>query len=163
MSARNSDGITPLFLAVDCKSPIELVAYLMDHGASPNARALDGSTPLHWVALFDFELSLMVAALSGSHDTVDKAAESISCSIKYRKKALLLIEHGADVNAKDNSGRTPLCEAVSAGKENLVQFFLEHGADVNAKDNHGKTALTIAIENKDIDMVELLKKHGARK
>jgi len=48
---------------------------------------------------------------------------------------------GADVNAKDSVGWTPLhCAAFNAEKE-IVELLIAAGADVNAKDNRGKTPL----------------------
>jgi hypothetical protein len=46
----------------------------------------------------------------------------------------LLIGGGADVNAKDVSGKTPLHWAVTAEQTEIVRILLANGADVNAKD-----------------------------
>jgi ankyrin repeat protein len=43
----------------------------------------------------------------------------------------LLLEHKADVNAKDRDGETALHGAASRGHEALVKLLLEHKADVN--------------------------------
>ena len=67
----------------------------------------------------------------------------------------LFAEHGADVNAKDNRGRTPL-HKVSNAKD--AQVLLDHGADVNAKDNEGKTPLH-TVSNAEV--VEVLLAHNA--
>ena len=50
-----------------------------------------------------------------------------------------LIRQGADVNAKDEYGLTPLHFA--AAKDAAAVVLLEHGADVNAKSNKGATTL----------------------
>jgi ankyrin repeat protein len=44
----------------------------------------------------------------------------------------LLLEHGADVNAK-TAYETALHLAAEKGHLEIVKFLLEHGADVNAK------------------------------
>jgi ankyrin repeat protein len=46
----------------------------------------------------------------------------------------LLLEKGADVNAKNKYGRTALIYATERGYTEIVQLLLEKGADVNAKD-----------------------------
>ena len=46
------------------------------------------------------------------------------------------LEKEADVNAKDNEGRTALMAASNYGHTEIVSMLLEMGADVNAKDNY---------------------------
>jgi ankyrin repeat protein len=51
------------------------------------------------------------------------------------EKAKWAIENGADVNAKDDKGRTSLYHASFDGHDNIVSLLLEKEADVNAKDH----------------------------
>lgn len=55
--------------------------------------------------------------------------------------ATLLLEHGADVNAKNAYGYTPLLISVMYGRKNIVTTLLKNGADVDIKDNDGQTPL----------------------
>lgn len=55
-----------------------------------------------------------------------------------------LVEQGADVNAKDEYGRTPLYVASEEGHIDVVKYLLEHGADVKVKDKNGGTSLNWA-------------------
>ena len=53
----------------------------------------------------------------------------------------LLLEHGADVDAKDTDGGTALRRAAENGHEAVVRLLLEHVADVDAEGTNGGTAL----------------------
>ena len=41
----------------------------------------------------------------------------------------LLIEHGADINAKDNAGRTPIDQMLQNGRQDLAEVLRRHGGD----------------------------------
>jgi len=56
----------------------------------------------------------------------------------------LLIENGADVNARNRYGNTPLMLASINGRQEAVRFLIEAGADMNVKDSEGSTSLKYA-------------------
>ena len=64
---------------------------------------------------------------------------------KTLARAERLIATGADVNAKDHVGGTPLGRAVNQGREAMVKLLIDSGADVNIKDDSGWTPLHIAV------------------
>jgi ankyrin repeat protein len=68
-----------------------------------------------------------------------------------------LLEHKADVDAKDKDGVTALHWAAKKGHEVVVRLLLEHKADVNTKEtSYGWTALHRAVENGHEAVVKLL-------
>lgn len=73
----------------------------------------------------------------------------------------LLIESGADINAKNIHGNTALIFASARGYLDIVKYLIEVGADINLKNNLGNTALMYAYNDKYKEIIELLKKHGA--
>jgi len=78
----------------------------------------------------------------------------------------LLIEKGADVDAKDKQGIGILLSAVWSGNKEATQLLLLNGADINIEDNDGHTPLWWASDIRFFfyskDMVELLISKGAR-
>lgn len=60
--------------------------------------------------------------------------------------ALLLIEHGAKVDAQDSNGDTPLHVAVSFQNSAMASMlFEEKKADANLKNKDGKTPVELAL------------------
>ena len=71
-----------------------------------------------------------------------------------------LLAQGAEVDAKDDGGMTPLMWASEEGHLDVVQVLITKGADVNAKEiEGGGTALKLA---KDADIKSLLVRAGAK-
>ena len=56
----------------------------------------------------------------------------------------VLIQHGAEVNARDGKGSTPWHLVSSAGLAESVLPLIEHGADVDTKDNEAQTPFQVA-------------------
>ncbi|KAM7217587.1 Ankyrin repeat-containing domain protein [Rhypophila decipiens] len=72
----------------------------------------------------------------------------------------LLLQHGADVNARTARGQTALHPSKSR-KPAIVHALLEKGADINAEDQFGQTPLAKVIEAEDLASFNLLLSHGA--
>ena len=76
--------------------------------------------------------------------------------------AELLIAKGADVNAKNVGGLTPLHQAALSGRKEIAELLIAKGADVNAETNDGKTPLDFAIGMDRTEIAALLRKHGGK-
>ena len=72
-----------------------------------------------------------------------------------------LIEKGADVEAKDKWGSTPLHFASGNNHIEIAKLLLDRGADVKAKDNGGQTPLHFASWHNRIKIAKLLIEAGA--
>jgi ankyrin repeat protein len=73
----------------------------------------------------------------------------------------ILIDHGANVNYRDEANSTPLHEIAYQGSVKVAEILVSHGADVNARNNSGQTPLYLAAKWCNARMVELLLKHHA--
>ncbi len=73
----------------------------------------------------------------------------------------LLIQHGINVNARDNSGTTALHAAAWNGRIKIAALLLKNGAKLNLPGSHGRTPLHVATVQGDINMIRLLVEFGA--
>ena len=132
-------ALTVLHLAAEHGDAAQVQLLLAAGGkAQVNCKTVDGDTPLH------------VAAEHGRQEIVQ-----------------LLLDSGADVNAVDERGRTPLLLALDEGMRHQnvrrIELLIARGADVNIADQSKRTPLHMSMAflrgNKDIAM--LLLKSGA--
>jgi len=78
----------------------------------------------------------------------------------------LLIQSGADVNALEINGRTPLHDAANGGHLDVIDVLVRNGADLEAKDNEGMTPLMwgkISRSGRSEQVVEKFLQHGGNK
>jgi quinoprotein dehydrogenase-associated probable ABC transporter substrate-binding protein len=73
-----------------------------------------------------------------------------------------LATHGANLNARDGDGYTPLISAVRSGFLDVATFLAEHKADPNLTDLSGWTPLQWAAWGNDPALVKMLLSHGAK-
>lgn len=86
----------------------------------------------------------------------------LACVNGHYDSSLILITHGAWVNATLEDTRTPLMLAVDSGNAQLVSLLLAHGAKVNATTSKEcLTALHLACRNGNLDITKMLVNHGA--
>lgn len=72
-----------------------------------------------------------------------------------------LVKAGAELEARDGAGRTPLIVAAFASHEAVVEQLAEAGADLNALENRAYDIVTIASVANDLEMLDLALDLGA--
>ena len=118
------------------RGDLPLVKRLLDNGADVNAKVKSRVYPCSngWTAL-----------MYGSN---------------YPEVVELLLQKGADINARANDGNTALKSAALEGNAEVVKLLLEKGADINATTQHGNTALRTAAFEGNVDVVKILMERG---
>jgi len=152
------------------KGTAEIVALLLQHGADPNSGNRSGRTPLHDVKTVDIARMLLAHGADVNRATdgylVTPLHEALQTTAAHRQglDAIIqvLIDHGANVNAKDVHGETPLLLNVRHGSAKMTQLLLNNGADPNIADNVGWSPLHIAAMNGSYEKADLLIRHGAQ-
>lgn len=121
-----------------------------------NAQIRDGYTPLHVACIFGHEA--IVDYLVTHYALVNVNAENPSratplhLAVNYRdedaadRMAKMLIANGAELNAKQSEGLTPLHHAVARGSLKLTQTLVRSGADPFFKDDLGRSPSDLARE-----------------
>lgn len=71
------------------------------------------------------------------------------------------IKKGADVNAFDENGQTPLMNAAFTNSADVAELLIKKGANLNAQDSLGQTPLIKAAMYNSLFVAELLLKKGA--
>ena len=92
---------------------VKCIMYLLDEGSNVEAKDLAGHTPLH--------------------HCVTRLANTLTLQIAK----ILVDAGGADVNAVNRFGATPLFEPVANNRIDCVDFLMQHGAKVDIEDNEG--------------------------
>jgi ankyrin repeat protein len=73
-----------------------------------------------------------------------------------------LIKAGADVNAANAFGATPMGEAAKRGDTAVLKQLLQAGADPESANSDGETALMVVARTGNVDAANLLLKAGAK-
>lgn len=74
---------------------------------------------------------------------------------------LMLVKAGSDIEARDNSGRTPLLVAAFASHDDSVRALANAGADLNTLEFRAYDIVTIAAVAGDLKMLDLALDLGA--
>ncbi len=121
----------------DVASPcgrVEALERLLDSGDYANIKGVNGISLLHCAVL--------------RHHLIPKPGGEVPSQLK---KIKILLQHGADLSARNMFGRTPLHFA--AGE--YTKILLEAGAKVNARDDFGRTPLH-TVRKHELEKAKLL-------
>lgn len=158
-------GVPPLLMAVTRGDP-RTVALLLDHRADVNALGPNGETPLARAAAIGATDVARVLIDRGARvmvrfARVNQTPLHVAAAHGFLPMTQLLLEHGADPEAKDASGFTPLLSAGEKGRTFVIRALLLGGAKVNTANAIRRTALWLAASRGHAESVAYLLSHGA--
>ncbi|MDR9859062.1 ankyrin repeat domain-containing protein [Treponema socranskii] len=159
-SAQDITGATPLHEAVRY-GDIDIAKALLESGADVNAEDNLGKTPVMLVIPEDKREAMYRILIAHKADTTKKDAYGDTVLHTATMTSLspvileLLVASGADVNARNKDGVSPLLIAVQKRNFAHVKFYADRGADINSADKAGDTPLTLAFKDGQA-MLEML-------
>ena len=128
----NEVGYTVLMAAARGGN-LEILRLLLARGAKAGQADHRGYTALHWIV---------------AQPVVDSAAQVAG--------VLLLLDSGADPNARNQTGITPLMDAAWFGCVDAARELLRRGADASARDNKNRSAKSLAAERGHNRLIAIL-------
>ena len=161
-----SESDTALQTAVINGYP-EIIRILLEAGADPNL-----NNPL-FIAVYNEDEDLVrllikhrarIETPCGSGN--DGRVESVlihACRYGATEIVQLLMDEGADVNARDYQGDTALTDAAKFGHKEIVMALIGKGADVNAVSDEQCTSLTYALLLSRDEISAALLENGAER
>jgi hypothetical protein len=151
---------------------IEILEILFAHGAKVNLPDNRGFYPIHVALTFGMTDVAKMLVREGADlkvqspvgETVLHEAILYNGDVCHGAPEIIafLIEHGADANALDAGGNSPLHHSCYLAITANIEVLLEHGANPNVRDSEGHTPLEIATKYNRADIAALLRRYGAK-
>jgi ankyrin repeat protein len=166
----------------------EVIKCLLDNGANVEDSTEFGDTPLIGVCGYKFEkyrLSIInlldriwdvaglkienanelrsntKSALQNNFNNDPPNEQIASFNSEILQIAKSLIQHGANINARNSVRASPIIVASGEGKTKLVDLLIKSGADVNDKYDRDLSALFIAAQKGNVEVIKILLQNGA--
>ncbi|MDR2901551.1 MAG: ankyrin repeat domain-containing protein [Lactobacillales bacterium] len=147
----NISGATLLTRAAEKKAKRGVFTALLDAGVNVNIVDKIGYNALNYIYAID-DISIVKLLISAKIDVNNPSKNSketpLHNAVKYDKNIefiQVLLDAGADVNARGNAQETPLHTAAKEIKSaKTVEMLLKNGADVNALNSYSQTPLMLA-------------------
>jgi ankyrin repeat protein len=114
--------------------------------------AVDGFTPLGLAAFFCHEHAAVALLDAGADPRMPSRNEMrvapLHSAVARRclSAARILLDRGADVNARQTGGFTPLHGAAANGDRAMTELLIDRGADPSLRNDEGRTARDLALE-----------------
>ena len=164
INAKDRLGKTPILLIIPKPAQKQIYQILIERKADVVAKDSFGDTPLHNATLNSSDeeiLSMLIDSGASCNERNKQGVTPLAIAVERADAAQIkfFAKQGADINAFDNKGLTPLTRAFE--HEGILPLLINK-ANVNMHDSFGNTPLHIALLHKaSISDIEYLLKCGA--
>ena len=134
---------------------------MIDYSKEMEARGVEETTPR--IVSLIYELDTTEEAIATGAYVDERSAFGETALMTFAgddEMTKALLGAGADPNAADDFGVTPLFEAIADGGGDSVRLLIAAGASVHVRDVRGHTALMLAAANGDDETIALLLESG---
>lgn len=168
VNAKDKNGFTPLDATSGQTGAGKMkVAELLKKADASSTVAAAGGEPSIWILVSTGDVAAVKKHIASGADLDAPEPQGGSTLLLLAAFAgklevtKLLIEHDADVNARNNEGSTALSSSTFACHTEIVQLLVDSGADVALKDKRGLTAFDGVKDPWSDDTAKLYKEIGA--
>ncbi|QZW33284.1 MPPV-015 ankyrin repeat protein [Magpiepox virus 2] len=151
---------TPLHLAVESNN-IKMLKVLVSYGADINTVDNAGKTPICCAVirnLIDVTKELISLGADINKGDINNMTP-LHHMMRFAESTELieiLLDHGADINAVNNFGETPL-HILKGSRDHITRTLITRGANVHAIDYNGNTLLHKAMLNSNAILTDIIK------
>jgi len=156
--ARDSQGRTPLHIAVNKKADPAIINYLISKKADVNARDKNGDTPLHIAVRNNDRASGEILLAYGAdvfypNVSGESALKAALTRMGGRQDWVL---NSNVIKSADGAGNTPLHLAAEWQLAPVVSFIVDKGGDLNARNSNGETPLFNAVKADSSETIKVI-------
>lgn len=145
IQASNSEGVTATMVAAAVGSP-QLIKYMVSHGGDLHSKAKTGHDAMVFAASGDNPKNLEYVKSQGfdvnGHEP-DALLRAVVLNADQSVK--WLVDHGANVDAADGAGYTPLCNSVQYADPVAFDILVKAKADVHCHTKAGWGLMHLAL------------------